>query len=67
MNRLMEHFSTDWPALTSSDWVGLLMTVFTFITMLAVYFYALNPANKERLEAHRNIVLNDDSSDREDR
>lgn len=67
MNRLTEHFSTDWSGLTASDWVGLIMTVVTFISMLAVYFYALKPGNRERLEAHRNIVLNDDSSDREDR
>ena len=63
MNKLVEHFSTDWSSLTTNDWVGLTMTVVTFIFMALAYFYVLKPGNKETLEAHRNIVLNEDSSD----
>ena len=66
MSKLAAHFSTDWSAMTGSDWVGLTMNVVIFLLMLVAYIYAFKPGNKEGLEAHRDMVLNDDSSNRED-
>ncbi len=66
MSKLTAHFSTDWSAMTGSDWAGMTMNVLIFLLMLAAYIYAFKPGNKESLEAHRNFVLNDDSSNRED-
>lgn len=66
MSKLAEHFSTDWSAMTGSDWVGLVITVVIFVLMAAVYIYVFKPGNKDKLEAHRHIVLDDDSSEKED-
>ena len=66
MSRLAEYFSTDWSAMTLSDWAGLIVTVIIFILMIVLYIYVFKPGNRERLEEHRNIVMNDDSSEKED-
>jgi len=66
VSNLAAHFSTDWSAMTGSDWVGLTMNVVVLLLMIAAYIYAFRPGNKEALEAHRDFVLNDDSSNRED-
>ncbi len=63
MSNLKEYFSTDWAAMTVSDWVGTLLTVFVFVVMVIVYVYALRPKNREKLEAQKHIPLDDESSD----
>lgn len=60
MNKLNEYFHTDWGAMTQHDWIGLIMTILVFLVMVGLYAYVLHPSNKERLEAHRNIPLDDD-------
>ncbi|MCU7930655.1 MAG: cbb3-type cytochrome c oxidase subunit 3 [Candidatus Thiodiazotropha sp. (ex Codakia rugifera)] len=63
MNSLKEYFYTDWEAMTTSDWVGLVMTVVTFLLMIGVYFYALRPKNREKLEKNRFIPMDDEAID----
>jgi cytochrome c oxidase cbb3-type subunit IV len=58
-----EYFHTDWEAMTTNDWVGLIMTVVAFILMVIVYFYALRPKNREKLEKNRFIPMDDDATD----
>lgn len=53
--------------MTSSDWVGLIMTVVVFFLMIALYVYALHPSNREKLEAQRFIPLDEDRLDTEGR
>lgn len=65
MSSLVEHLRTDWTSMTVSDWIGLSATVVIFVLMVALYIYVLKPGNRERLEAYRNIVMNEDSSDKE--
>ena len=60
MNSLQEYFHTDWAAMTTNDWVGTILTVVTFILMVAAYVYVLRPKNREKLEAQRFIPLDDD-------
>lgn len=60
MTKLQEYFHTDWTAMTATDWFGLILTVFVFIVMVVVYFWVLNPKNKESLESHRSMLLDDD-------
>lgn len=60
MTKLQEYFSTDWGAMTAEDWFGTILTVVVFILMVIVYFWALNPKNKEELESHRNMLLEDE-------
>ena len=67
MNSLAEYFHTDWQAMTTNDWVGLSMTVVAFVLMIIVYFYALRPKNKEKLEKNRFIPMDDDAIDSGDK
>jgi cytochrome c oxidase cbb3-type subunit 4 len=60
VNKLQDYFHTDWGAMTLHDWLGLGITIVVFAIMLALYLYIFNPANKERLEAARNIPLDDE-------
>ncbi|MEJ2693717.1 MAG: cbb3-type cytochrome c oxidase subunit 3 [Candidatus Thiodiazotropha sp.] len=67
MSSLKEYFHTDWEAMTTNDWVGLTMTVVAFVLMVIVYFYALRPKNREKLEKNRFIPLDDDAIDSGDK
>lgn len=67
MSSLKEYFHTDWEAMTTNDWIGLTMTVVAFLLMVIVYFYALRPKNKEKLEKNRFIPMDDDVTDSGDK
>jgi cytochrome c oxidase cbb3-type subunit IV len=67
VSSLKEYFHTDWEAMTTNDWVGLIMTVVAFILMVIVYFYALRPKNREKLEKNRFIPMDDDATDSGDK
>jgi cytochrome c oxidase cbb3-type subunit 4 len=56
----MQHFSTDWAAMTSNDWFGLILTVVVFLLMFGAYFYAFRPKNRKYLEKQKFIPLDDD-------
>lgn len=60
MSNLKEYFHTDWAAMTSSDWVGLITTVGIFVLFIALFAYVLHPKNKARLEANRHIPIDED-------
>jgi cytochrome c oxidase cbb3-type subunit 4 len=64
---LKEYFHTDWEAMTTNDWIGLSMTVVAFLLMIGVYFYALRPKNREKLEKNRFIPMDDDATDSGDK
>ena len=59
-------FSTNWSAMTLNDWIGTSVTVIIFVLMAGAYLYTFKKGNRERLEAHRFIVMNEDSSEKED-
>lgn len=58
MSSLKEYFSTDWAAMTTTDWVGTVLTVVIFVLMVVAYVYAYRPKNKEKLE-ERKYLLDD--------
>lgn len=60
MNSIKDYFHTDWSAMTQHDWLGLIMTIAVFIVMVGLYVYVFHPSNKERLESHRHIPLDDE-------
>ncbi|MFW5451613.1 MAG: cbb3-type cytochrome c oxidase subunit 3 [Methylophagaceae bacterium] len=60
MTKLQEYFYTDWSAMTGEDWFGMMLTVVVFIVMVIAYYWVLNPKNKESLEAHRTMILDED-------
>ena len=52
--------------MTLNDWIGTSATVIIFVLMAFAYFYTFKKDNRERLESHRFIVMNEDSSEKED-
>jgi len=46
--------------MTGHDWAGLLVTVVAFVVMTIAYFQVFRPGNKEKLESHRFMVLDDE-------
>lgn len=60
MTSIKDYLHTDWSAMTGTDWFGLVLTVLVFVLMVVVYFWALNPKNKQELESHRSMVLGDE-------
>ncbi len=66
MNSLLEYFETDWQAMTASDWVGAILTVVIFLLMIVAYFQVFRPKNRERLEARKHILFEDDERDGDD-
>ena len=62
MDSIKEYFQTDWSAMTLHDWIGLGITIVVFFVMIALYVYVFHPSNKEKLESHRHIPLDDEDS-----
>jgi cytochrome c oxidase cbb3-type subunit 4 len=54
------YFYTDWSAMTSHDWAGLIITSVTFVLMVIAYFYVFRPKNKDKLEAQKYMLLDDE-------
>lgn len=65
MTKLQEYFHTDWSAMTGNDWFGLVLTVVVFVLMVIVYYWVLNPKNKESLESHRTMLLDENDIESE--
>jgi cytochrome c oxidase cbb3-type subunit 4 len=60
VTKLQEYFDTDWSAMTGTDWFGTIFTVIIFVLMVVLYVWVLNPKNKDEIESHRDMALNDD-------
>jgi len=60
VTKLQQYFHTDWIAMTATDWFGLVLTVVVFIIMVIAYYWVLNPKNKDEIESHRTMILDDD-------
>ena len=58
------YFYTDWSAMTSQDWAGLIITVVTFVLMVVAYFYVFRPKNKDKLESQK-FMLDDETTNTE--
>ena len=63
MSSLAEYFHTDWEAMTTSDWVGTILTVVIFILMVVAYFQIFRPKNRDKLEARKHIPFEEDELD----
>ena len=59
------YFYTDWSAMTSQDWAGLLITLVTFVLMVIAYFYVFRPKNKDKLESQRFMLMDDEPTNTE--
>jgi len=67
VSSLAEYFHTDWEAMTTNDWIGLILTVVVFFLMVGLYFYALRPKNREKLEKNKFIPMDEDRIDNGDK
>jgi len=67
VSSLAEYFHTDWEAMTTNDWIGLILTVVVFLLMVGLYFYALRPKNREKLEKNKFIPMDEDRIDNGDK
>lgn len=60
MSKIADYFATDWSAMTTQDWIGLLMTVGVFIGLVVAFIYALRPSKRQYLEEQKFKILKDD-------
>lgn len=60
MSSMERYFSTDWSALTTQDWAGLIITVLVFVGMLITFSLALRPSKRKELEEQKHKILEDD-------
>lgn len=60
MTKLMDYLHTDWAAMSSNDWQGVILTVLAFVAMIAVYVMVFNPKNKDALNSQGDMALRDD-------
>ena len=67
MSSLKEYFHTDWGAMTTNDWIGLIITVVVFLLMVGLYVYVLRPKNRDKLERQRFIPVDDERTDSGDK
>ena len=67
MSSLKEYFHTDWGAMTTNDWIGLVITVVVFLLMVGLYVYVLRPKNRDKLERQRFIPVDDERTDSGDK
>ena len=49
--------------MTTTDWVGTILTVVIFLLMVGLYVYVLRPKNRDKLEKNRFIPLDEDKTD----
>ena len=59
MSSLSDYFHTDWEAMTTNDWIGMILTVVIFVLMIVAYVYAFRPKNRDKLEKQKYIPMDD--------
>ena len=66
MSKLQEYLHTDWAAMTTADWIGMILTVSIFIILVVIFVLVFHPKNKEKLESQRHLP-GDEDFDSEDK
>jgi cytochrome c oxidase cbb3-type subunit 4 len=46
--------------MTGIDWFGMVIIIVIFVLMVGLYVWVLHPKNKQDIESHRAMPLNDD-------
>ncbi len=60
MTNLLGYLGMDVAAMTVNDWLGVFFTLAVSIGMVYVYVMVFRPANKDKFESQRGMVLNDE-------
>lgn len=61
MIKLMEYFHTDWAAMTTNDWQGVIFTALAVVAMIAAYVLVFNPKNKDAFDSQADMALRDEA------
>jgi cytochrome c oxidase cbb3-type subunit 4 len=61
VSSLRDYFSTDWEAMTATDWVGTILTVVIFLLMVGLYVHVLRPKNRDKFEKKKFIPMDEDN------
>lgn len=67
MNSLQAYFHTDWEAMTTNDWIGMILTVVVFLLMVGLYVYVLRPKNRDKFESRKYLPIEEDHSESGDK
>jgi len=59
VNDLLDFFITDWAAMTSADWFGLIVVLALSTLMIALYIWVFRPSNRQKFEQYRDFVNNE--------
>lgn len=59
-SHLLDFFMMDIQHMTPADWVGVIVTVITFIALTFAYVKVFHPKNKVVLESHRYHLIDHD-------
>jgi len=60
VSNIETYLSTDWAAMTTQDWAGLIVTVLVFLGMLITFTLALRPSKRKEMEDQKYKILEDD-------
>ena len=60
MSNIERYLSTDWAAMTTQDWAGLIVTVLVFLGMLITFALALRPSKRKEMEEQKYKILDED-------
>lgn len=60
MSSIQDYLGTDWAAMTTQDWVGLIITIVVFFGMLITFYLALRPSKRKEMEEQKYKILKDD-------
>ena len=52
--------------MTTTDWVGTIITVVVFLLMVGLYVHVLRPKNRDKYESKKFIPLDDEQTKSED-
>lgn len=53
--------------MTATDWFGTALTVIIFLLMLGLYIWVLRPKNKDKIESHRTLPLEEEERNSENK
>ncbi|MDQ6964679.1 MAG: CcoQ/FixQ family Cbb3-type cytochrome c oxidase assembly chaperone [Mariprofundales bacterium] len=62
MNSIQEFFSSDWEAMTRTDWTGLIIVLVLTLLMTALYSWVFRPRNRDNFEQYRDFVNHTDDN-----
>lgn len=57
---LLDVFAMDIPHMTPADWLGVIVTLMTFVALAVAYYKVFHPRNRVYIESHRYHLIDHD-------